>query len=330
MTTDGAPAAPWIHIFVIMAVLVIIVPRSLLAIAQGLAARRAQADVRVDFDDYFARLIRPQIEALIAEDIDQAVSKFTQALAGFVCRQFYDQRIVPELKRFREGGGKISELRQRIHHRCEESRGEINEFAADKLKELEREVASAVERTLSTVRRDFQWTAAVRPDLITNSAILPEEDFHRSITPVGANFTDAIGASISASIAVALGTLAGGFGESLEVAILVALLGTSGPIGFLIGAVAGLALGAGAWWWGRERITEHIEGISLPGKLVGAVLWQSRFDRLIEEGRTKCRDVVTARVGEMMSPLSARIGGEVWTRLGELWHDKTSTTAANR
>ena len=327
MTAEGAPAALWIHLFVITALLTIIVPRSLLASAQAFAVRRARGDVRVDFDDYFARLIRPQIEALISAEIDQAVDQFAQAMAGFVCRQFYDQRLVPELTRFRDLGGKINDLRERIHQRCEESRGEINEFAAEKLKELEAEIAAAVERTLRTVRQDFQWIAAVGPDLLPGSVILPEDDFHSAIKPIGANFTDAIGASIAASVAVALGTLAGGFGESLEIAILVALLGTSGPVGFLIGALAGLVLGAGAWWWGREQITEGIEGIRLPGKLVSTILWQSRFDRLVEEGRTKCRDVVTARIGEMISPLTARIGAEVWTRLGELWHDKPSRAA---
>jgi phage host-nuclease inhibitor protein Gam len=259
---------------------------------------------------------------LITEEIDRGVRSFAQTMATFVCEQFYDNRIVPELARFRANGGKISDLRQRIHERCEAFRDEISAFASTAVKELETSVGPAVDRILSAVRQDFRFTATIRQDLLGDLEILPKHEFDRFVKPIGAGFTDAIGATISASIAVALGTLAGGFGESLEIAVVVALFGTTGPVGFLIGAVVGLIAGAGAWWLGRDKITEQIESISLPSTVVGMVLWQSRFDRLIQEGRVKCHDLVKTRVNELLSPLSSRIGSEVWTRLEELWNER--------
>jgi hypothetical protein len=322
MSPEGSPAAAWIHLFVLTALVVIIVPRSVLAVVQGFYVRRARANIQIDFDVYFARRIRPQIEALITQEIDRGVESFAQTMATFVCERFYDQRIVPELARFRANGGKISDLRRRIQERSEEFRDEISAFAGTAVKELERSVGPAVDRILSTVRRDFRFGAAIRQDLLSDLEILPKHGFDRSVKPIGEGFTDAIGATISASIAVALGTLAGGFGESLEIAVIVALFGTTGPVGFLIGAVVGLIVGAGAWWLGRDKITEQIESISLPSRVVGMVLWQSRFDSLIRAGRVKCHDLVRTRVGELLSPLSSRIGGEVWTKLEELWNER--------
>lgn len=322
MSPEGSPAAVWIHLFVLTALLVIIVPRLALAVMQGFYVRRAKANIQIDFDDYFARLIRPQIESLIAQEIDRGVRSFAQTMASFVCERFYDNRIVPELARFRTNGGKVSDLRQRINERCEEFREEISAFAGTAVKELETSLGPAVERILSAVRHDFRFSATIGQDFLDDLEILPKHEFDRSVKPIGQGFTDAIGATISASIAVAVGTLAGGFGESLEIAVIVALFGTTGPVGFLIGAVVGLVVGAGAWWWGRDKITEQIESINLPSKLVGMVLWQSRFNRLIQEGRVKCHDLVKTRVNELLSPLSSRIGGEVWTRLEELWNER--------
>ncbi len=319
MSPAGAPAASWIHLFVLTAFLVIMVPRSILAVVQGLHIRRAKNNIRIDFDDYFAGLIRPQVETLIAQEIDRGVQAFTQTMANFVCEGFYDKRIVPELAQFRATGGRISDLRERIKARCEDSRDEISAFAGIAVKELESSIGLRVGGILRSVQQDFRLAATMGEDLIDNLEILPEHEFDLSVKPIGEGFTDALGATISASVAVALGTLAGGFGESLEIAVLVALFGTTGPVGFLIGAIVGLIVGAGAWWFGRDKITEHIENISLPRTLLGMVLWQSRFDNLIQQGRVKCHELVKNRVADLLSPLAVRVGGEVWMGLEELW-----------
>ena len=321
MSPDGVPAAPWIHLFALTAALFIVVPRLVLAAVQGLYIQRAKSAVKIDFDGYFAALIRPQVEGLIVREIDRGVQHFAQTMANFVCEQFYDNRIVAELMLFRANGGKISELRQRINERCDAFRDEISSFADTAVKELEGAVAPGVDRILSAIQQDFRFAARMRQDHLGDLEILPKHEFDQSVTPIGEGFTDALGITISASIAVALGTLAGGFGQSLEIAVIVALFGTTGPVGFLIGALAGLVVGAGAWWFGRDKITEQIENISLPGNLVRMVLWQSRFEGLLKDGRAKCHDLVKTRVGELMAPLSPRIGNEVWMRLEELWRE---------
>jgi hypothetical protein len=51
MSPAGSPAAAWIHLFVLSALVVIIVPRAVLAVVQGFYVRRAKANIHIDFDD---------------------------------------------------------------------------------------------------------------------------------------------------------------------------------------------------------------------------------------------------------------------------------------
>ena len=85
-------------------------------------------------------------------------------------------------------------------------------------------------------------------------------------------FSRAIGLSVGTSIALALATVSGGIGQQLGIAILATVLGTTGPIGFLIGLVAGAVIAAGAWWMGKERIAETVETSSLPAAVARAAL----------------------------------------------------------
>jgi Protein of unknown function (DUF2868) len=257
MSSPGEPAAWWIHLFVLNALVLIIVPRTLLAGWQWLKVGRAGNSLRIDFDDYFANLIRPQIGTLLNREIELAVEKCSESMANFVCSRLYDGAIALELAQFRETGGRISALRERMHKRCEEFRDEISGQAETAVKNLEVSLALSLERIMRAVQQDFKIAPAVKQNLLGEFEVLPRQGFDHSIPPLGEGFTDAISLAISASMAVALGTVAGGFGESLEVAILVALFGTTGPVGFLIGAIVGLIMGAGAWWWRISTFPAH-------------------------------------------------------------------------
>ncbi|MGH7928822.1 MAG: hypothetical protein ACREQV_13625, partial [Candidatus Binatia bacterium] len=166
MSPSGDPAAAWIHLFALTALIVIIVPRSIFAGLQWLNIKRASGAIQIDFDDYFASLIRPQIGGLLARQIELASQKFSETMANFVCDRLYDGLIVPELAQFRETGGKISDLRERIKERCEEFRDEIGVYAGTAVKELETSLAAGLERIISTVRQDFRFAPAMRQDLL--------------------------------------------------------------------------------------------------------------------------------------------------------------------
>jgi hypothetical protein len=96
-------------------------------------------------------------------------------------------------------------------------------------------------------------------------------------------------------------------------------LGTTGPVGFVIGLIVGGLLAAGAWWLGKDKITEAIERVKLPAVALRTVLWESRFKKLIEDGRSKCLESVQTKVKEGLTPIVPKITDEIMFRIRSLW-----------
>jgi hypothetical protein len=114
------------------------------------------------------------------------------------------------------------------------------------------------------------------------------------------------------------GTLSGGFGAHLGAAILVTLLHTSGPVGFVIGALGGALVAAGALVAGRARVDGLLRGASLPGPVVRLALRRARFDRLVASGRERCAASVRSLVSAKLEPLTDELADQVWGRVKPL------------
>jgi hypothetical protein len=140
----------------------------------------------------------------------------------------------------------------------------------------------------------------------------------RTELKISNEFSRAIALSIGTSIALAVATVGGGIGEQLGVAIIATVLGTTGPIGFLIGLIAGAVIAAGAWWFGKDKITETVEHVLLPAAIVRAALWQSRFQRLLAEAREKCEEAVRTKVDEKLQTIIPQITDEILLRFRRL------------
>jgi hypothetical protein len=87
----------------------------------------------------------------------------------------------------------------------------------------------------------------------------------------------------------------------------------------VIGLIAGAAVAAGAWWLGKEKVADAVESIDLPGVVVRTALWESRFQRLADDGRKQCEDSVRAAVDERLKDLQPRITAEILSRVRGLW-----------
>jgi hypothetical protein len=109
--------------------------------------------------------------------------------------------------------------------------------------------------------------------------------------------------------------VSGGFGHKLGLAIAVALLGTSGPVGFLIGALAGVAAAGGAYWAGRERVAGAIRRVALPGALLRMALPQARFERLLADGGRRCREAVEGALRSALDELAPEIASQIWRKV---------------
>jgi hypothetical protein len=136
---------------------------------------------------------------------------------------------------------------------------------------------------------------------------------------LGDRFSMAIAGLVGTAISVTFATVAGGLGEQLGVAIVVALLGTTGPVGFLIGLVAGAVMAAGAWWLGKDKITETIENVNLPALAVRAALRESKFNSLIADGRRKCEASVKDKIQEKLVPIIPVITDQIVLKIRSFW-----------
>jgi hypothetical protein len=328
----GDPAAGWIHLYAVSALLVIVIPRALLAVAATRRLRRRSGDVSLDLDqDYFQDLLRKasavspdELERSMRDAVNDECRRFADRLAGFVGEELYDRRIMPRLRAFRDEGGTIRELESTLQGQCEA-------FAPVLLRELpaaERELERALVLRIQRLVGD-ESILATRPagDLVGRVSGASS----RAAVDIGEEMSDRIGATVggvvSASVAAAVGTVSGGFGEALGIALL-AEIGVSGPVGWVVGAAGALIAAGAAYWLGRARLREGIKGVRLPPAVLKVALWPRRYERTIAEGRERCQAAVRQALETQLAPLSSAIADHIWRALkpvvGELQRPRVS------
>jgi hypothetical protein len=316
LSTQGDKAAAWIHLFAITVMITIVVPRAALAAWRWRSVKRGQQDVPLKLDPYYGGIIEAPVRALIEKEVADETKRFSEDVATFVSQQLYDERIAPRLRRFRTEGGKVSDLKAEIQSLSGAFAPEIESYVAEtRLPELQSTLSQRVGEILKSLGTDF--TVLEEPQAVLGGMNIRTGD--NPDMGLSRQFTGAIGLSIGTSIALAVATVSGGLGKYLGVAIVATLLHTTGPVGFLIGLIAGAVIAAGAWWLGKEKVAETVEGFDLPGVVVRTALWESRFQRLADDGRKKCRESVRTEVDERLEALRPRITAEVLVCVRRLW-----------
>ena len=95
MDAVGVPAAPWIGLWAMTALLFVVLPRTLLASFATLRARRLARNVALPLDDaYFETLLAgvrkvqiERIESAIGDDVRRETAALADAIATFVCER---------------------------------------------------------------------------------------------------------------------------------------------------------------------------------------------------------------------------------------------------
>jgi hypothetical protein len=316
LSRQGDKAAAWIHLFAITVMITIVVPRAALAAWRWRSVKRGQQDVPLRLDPYYGGIIEAPVRALIEKEVADETRQFSEDVATFVSQKLYEERIAPRLRRFRTEGGKVSDLKAEIQSLSGAFAPQIESYVAEtRLPELQSTLSQRVGEILKSLGTDF--TVLEEPQAVLGGMNIRTGD--NPDMGLSRQFTGAIGLSIGTSIALAVATVSGGLGKYLGVAIVATLLHTTGPVGFLIGLIAGAVIAAGAWWLGKEKVAEAVEGFHLPGVVVRTALWESRFQRLADDGRKKCRESVRAEVDERLEALQPRITAEILVCVRRLW-----------
>ena len=316
LSPQGDRAAAWIHLFAITVVLIILIPRAALATWQWKNIKRRRGDINLKLDPYYGEVIEAPVRALIEKEVAHGAKQFSEDIAAFVGEKLYAERIVPRLRQFREEGGKVSELKSEIRSLSEAFVPQIELYVTEaRLSEFQRTLSQRVGEILKSLGTDF--IVLKEPQTVLGGMKIDTRG-HADMG-ISRQFTSAIGLSIGTSIAIAIATVSGGLGKYLGVAIVATLLHTTGPVGFLIGLIGGAVVAAGAWWLGKEKVADAVESVHLPAAIVRTALWESRFQRLADDGRKKCEDSVRAEVDERLNLLQPRITTEILARIRSLW-----------
>jgi hypothetical protein len=316
LSPQGDKAAGWIHLFAITVMLTIVIPRAALAAWQWRNIKRRRKGIGLALDAYFGEVIEAPVRALIEKEVENGTNQFAADVAAFVGQKLYQERIVSRLRQFREQGGKVSDLKSEIQSISEAFAPQIESYVAEtRLPEFQSTLSLRVGEILKHLGTDF--IVLKEPQAVLGGMKIATGG--NTDMGISQKFTSAIGLSVGTSIALAVATVSGGLGKSLGIAIVATLLHTTGPVGFLIGLIAGAVVAAGVWWWGREKIAATVENLYLPAAVVQTALWESRFQRLADDGRKKCEDSVRGEVGERLKALQPRITSEILSRVRSLW-----------
>jgi Protein of unknown function (DUF2868) len=316
LSPQGDKAAAWIHLFAITVLLIILIPRAALAAWQWRNIKRRRGDIGLRLDPYYGEVIEAPVRALIEKEVANGAKRFSEDVAAFVGQKLYEERIVPRLRQFREEGGKVSELKSEIRLLSEAFVPQIESYVAEtRLSEFQSTLSQRVGEVLKSLGTDF--IVLKEPQAVLGGMKITSGG--NTDMGMSQQFTSAIGLSVGTSIALAIATVSGGLGKYLGVAIVATCLHTTGPVGFLIGLIAGAVVSGGAWWLGKEKIADAVESLPLPAAVVRTALWESRFQRLADDGRKQCEDSVRAEVDERLKALQPRITTEILSRVRSLW-----------
>jgi hypothetical protein len=299
LTPAGLPAAPYIHLLAVAAAVYVLVPRAVLALTATLALRRRSRRAALDLDDpYYARLIEHgralQLERItepLALEMRIEGAKLAEAIAVFVRDQLYDGRVVPILRAFRDRGGRIADLESDLGTACEAFAPTLERFVADAHATYVRALAARAARLIGAEPVGHDAVAAA-PTLST----LPHAGSGDPGGALSEELTEAITVAVSTAVALAAGTVSGGIGHSLGLAIVSTLLHTTGPIGFLIGALGGFAVTAGLFDLSRRSVGEWTKTVPLPATGLRVLLRDRKLESLVAQGRERAYAAVKAQV----------------------------------
>ena len=316
ITPEGDKSEAWIHLFAITVVIAVVIPRSVLALMQLKTIRKHVSSFGLALDTYYGDVIEAPIRSIIDQETTVAINQLAEKVTSYVCLMLYDQLITPKVREFREKGGSIAVLKAELTRLTESFSPQVKAYLADTaIPEFQTGLSQRVGEIIKSIGTDFVNTKD--PEAIIDGLRIdvPES----AEIDVSNQFTIAVGFAVGAAISLTFAAVAGGIGEELGIAIVAAILGTTGPIGFVIGLILGGLVAAGAWWFGKDRITEAVDKVNLPAVAVRAALWESRFKKLIEDGRSKCEEAVRTRIQERLTPMIPKITSEIMFRIRLLW-----------
>jgi hypothetical protein len=321
MSAHGSPAAPWIHVLTVAALCFAFLPRLLLLSVEAVTLRtRSLRAVMPPYDAYFAEVTRRAWEKKVSalrEDLTSILTaetlKFSESVASYVRDELYNRSIVPRLADFRDQGGRIADLEAEITASCKEFEKPLEGYIAAMQKELEAAASARITtlmgRQLSGPHLDVEHGAV--HSAAAEASILRGEDLTDT-------FAEVIHMTITTVITGTVAAMSGGFGKTLGIAVVSVLLHTSGPVGWLIGAIVGLLIAGGVSWAAKDKISDAVKDYPMPSFVTRKILSSERLADKVEEGRAKIYRDVQSEVQKQLSETAEKLKEPLLAQMVEI------------
>ena len=306
LESEGTMAAPWIHIMTLTTLLFIFIPRTILALYYGRKSNHSIYNIDIN-EEYYQEFIlknRSSLVEIIRVGISKIISKKIkltgQTISEFVINDYYNKIIAPILISFRETGGKIRTMENKLF----ESQEKFEPMLLDYLRKVQEDFKDSV---LTEINHFLDRKLLL--DINTVSTYQPQSDEIdlRLSGKIATDIGDTIGGTIVTSIALAVGSISGGIGKSLGIAIISGLLGVSGPIGLLIGGVITAITLGGFYKLKREQISGMIKDIPLPAFVTSVALPDSKIEKARNETFTHTENEINKMLEPKIKELSESI-----------------------
>jgi hypothetical protein len=242
------------------------------AIAEGLAALPALKlkfdSIRRELEDKFPVFFAGEIQSLL----DRKERAIVAEMANEVMAQLFDGKLKPILEHYRERGGAVIRLKEDL---ASAVAGEISGIESSIqnsvmsfCRSLAADVVGKTREWLSAngLRVETRELAVLNRSLQFGELKLPESYF--------GGLTNLIGAISGVVVASVMTILSGGAGAAFI---------TAGPLGLILGAILGTAVGGIMLFYGAKKAREKIESMDVSPKIIGLVLSEGKISGIRED-----------------------------------------------
>ncbi|MBK1717007.1 Hsp70 family protein [Thiocystis violacea] len=283
--------------------------RPYVTVSQGLAIvpalQRRLAATQIGLRAELPEFIDTRIAPLIERRMDEAASR----IAELVAVGLFDGRIEPILRRFRQEGGSVADLKSRLTEDAAAFRPQLEAIVTTQLAKVLTGVAADTTELMQDWYRqhrltvDQSLTHAGTPVDMAEGLRLADVDVYGEITGV-------VLALSTTLVTVLVATISGGAGTAFVM---------SGPLGLLVGALIGLIAGALAMRYGTgeaKRRAEQWEGAPL--WLLARALSDTKIARLRDDLKGQVADKVSAQSEQARQELEDQIRERVEREIASL------------
>ena len=283
LDSQGAAAAPWIHVMAVTTIIYVVIPRLLLALYYNYKEKRAFREIDFSvpyFKDHILKNRKSIVEAVksgITEIITKRINIVALKISEFVVEDYFDKIIIPILLDYRKKGGKIKDLENDLNKTQEKFEPILVNYLMEIEEEFQENILAEINLFLG---RNFDF------EINTESPYHPKSnnDINKQLPDkMASEISDTISGTVVTTMAITVGSLTGGIGKSLGTAILTTMFGVSGPVGLLIGGVATAITLGGFYKFNKEKITNYVKEIPVPPVVVNVSLSDKKIAKTREE-----------------------------------------------